>query len=253
MNESEEKENLKASIRTFIAGVTHNVVKSDSVFSTDGETSPINHLLDLLRKSLLGRIPMATTENGKPQQYTFRNVQELKAAGIHVKHDSKKGDLLRNIDFKKWYFFAARLYLPRITVDDSTGPKFLNLIAYEMCPDFENDFGVTSYISFLDSLIDYPSDVTELRKASILHNHLGSDEEVAQLFNEIGTDLVPDPAAYEQVKKEIQKFYKTKWKTWIAEVFHDHFSSPWTITAFLAALLGLGLTGLQTWYSVKPS
>ena len=46
------------------------------------------------------------------------------------------------------------ILLPPIIVDDSTRPKFLNLIAYEMCLDFENDFGITSYISFLDSLID---------------------------------------------------------------------------------------------------
>ena len=82
------------------------------------------------------------------------------------------------------------LWLPPLVVDDSTRPKFLNLIAYEMCLDLENNFGVTSYVSFLDSLIDEPNDVKMLRKARILHNFLGSDEEEAQLFNEIGTDLV---------------------------------------------------------------
>ena len=74
---------------------------------------------------------------------------------------------------------------PPIIVDDSTGPKFFNLIAYEMCPDFENDYGVTSYISFLDSqsLIDEAKDVIDLRKEGILRNLLGSDEEVALVFN----------------------------------------------------------------------
>ncbi|GMY19170.1 upf0481 protein, partial [Fagus crenata] len=65
-----------------------------------------------------------------------------------------------------------------------------------MCPDFENNYGVTSYISFLDSLIDEANDVIELRKARILGNLLGSDQEVAQLFNEIGRDLVPNPEIY---------------------------------------------------------
>ena len=65
-------------------------------------------------------------------------------------------------------------------MDDSTRPKFLNLIAYEMCLDFENDFGVTSYMSLLDSLIDEANDVKMLRKAQILHNFLGSNEEVAK-------------------------------------------------------------------------
>jgi hypothetical protein len=94
-------------------------------------------------------------------------------------------------------------------VDDSTGPKFMNLIAYEMCLDFENDFGITSYISFLDSLIDEVNDVKDMRKAQVLHNFLGSDQEVADLFNAIGTDLVPNAEAYKDVKIQIQKYYET--------------------------------------------
>ena len=138
-------------------------------------------------------------------------------------------------------------------MDDSTRPKFLNLIAYEMCLDFENDFGITSYISFLDSLIDEASDVKMLRKARILHNLLGSDEEVAQLFNKIGTDLVPNPYIYLNVKLQIQGFCDCKCTTWMAQFIHDHFSSPWTFLAFCGVLLGLGLTAAQTWYAVKSS
>ncbi|OMO83612.1 hypothetical protein COLO4_22407 [Corchorus olitorius] len=43
---------------------------------------------------------------------------------------------------------------------------------------FDNDFAVTSYLCFLDSLIDEAEDVRALRDANILHNiGLGSDEE----------------------------------------------------------------------------
>ena len=118
------------------------------------------------------------------------------------------------------------LWLPPIIVDDSTWPKFFNLIAYEMCSDFSNDYGVTSYISFLDSLIDEANDVKELRKAGIIYNLLGSDDEVTQLFNEIGTDLVPNNKIYSDVRSRIQKYYKNKVKTWISQAIHDHFSSP---------------------------
>ena len=145
------------------------------------------------------------------------------------------------------------LWLPPLVVDDSTRPKFLNLIAYEMCLDLENNFGVTSYVSFLDSLIDEPNDVKMLRKARILHNFLGSDEEEAQLFNEIGTDLVPNNEIYSDVRSKIQKHYSNKWITWIAQFFHDHFSSPWTFIAFVGALLALVLTVIQTKYAVNPS
>uniref|UniRef100_A0A7N2M2U9 Uncharacterized protein n=1 Tax=Quercus lobata TaxID=97700 RepID=A0A7N2M2U9_QUELO len=158
-------------------------------------------------------------------------------------HDGK-------IKFTKQFLFRGQLHLPPIVVDVSTRPKFLNLIAYEMCLDFENDFGVTSYISFLDSLINEAKDVKMLTKAQILHNFLGSDE-VAKLFNEIGTDLVPNIEIYRDVRSQIQKHYKRKWLTLIAQVFHDHFSSPWTFIAFFGALLALALTITQTWYAVN--
>jgi hypothetical protein len=180
---------------------------------------------------------------------SFRNVQELRAAGIHL--ESNHSSCLRMITFsKKWNFYPGILKLPPIIVDDSTGPKFLNLIAYEMCPDFDNDYGITSYISFLDSLIDEPKDVIDLRSSGILRNLLGSDEEVALVFNEIGTDLVPNPKIYEIVRSQIQEFYDKKSMTWISEVLHTHFSSPWTVLAFVGALFVLGLTVAQTVYTV---
>ncbi|GMN55493.1 hypothetical protein TIFTF001_024619 [Ficus carica] len=124
------------------------------------------------------------------EQQSFRSVQDLKAAGINLK--PSKTCSVRDIKFSS-LGFAAQLELPPLVVDDSMAPKFLNLIAYKMCPDnIETKYEITSYISFLDSLIDYPNDVKELRSANIPYNRLGCDDEVAQLFNEIAKDLVPN-------------------------------------------------------------
>ncbi|GLT58134.1 hypothetical protein SLA2020_310540 [Shorea laevis] len=87
----------------------------------------------------------------------------------------------------------ATLKLHPIVVDDSTIPKLLNLIAYEMCPDFVNDYEITTYVVFLDSLIDKAEDVKELRVAGVLHNGPGSDEAVAEVFNRMSDNLVPNP------------------------------------------------------------
>uniref|UniRef100_A0A2N9IE34 Uncharacterized protein n=1 Tax=Fagus sylvatica TaxID=28930 RepID=A0A2N9IE34_FAGSY len=177
------------------------------------------------------------------------NKKELKSVGIHLKRNNSS--CLGHISFtKKWNFYPGILRLPPIIVDDSTGPKFFNLIAYEMCQDFDNDFGVTSYIAFLDSLIDEAKDVMDLKKARILHNNLGSDEEVAQLFNGICTNLVPDTEIYHDVISNIQDYYNKQYKSWIAEGLHTYFSSPWTVMAFLAALFVILATGVQTVYSV---
>ncbi|KAG7958816.1 hypothetical protein I3843_10G037300 [Carya illinoinensis] len=248
MDSSAKKEDLMKSIETFMSKMTH---ERGQEVGKAGETNgtPIIHLLDLLRTRLLGK---STTENkGRSGEQSYRNVQELRAAGIYVK--PAQTSLLTRICFEYGFifFYAGYLRLPLITVDDSTWPKFFNLIAYKMCSDFDNDYGITSYVTFLDSLIDNPGDVKELRNAGILHNLLGSDEEVAQLFNEIGIDLVPDFEAYGDVKKEIQKHYRNRCKTWIAQAMHEHFSSPWTILAFIAAILGLGLSAIQAFYAIK--
>ncbi|XP_050241989.1 UPF0481 protein At3g47200-like [Quercus robur] len=224
----------------------------------DGDHVHAIHLLDLLRRRLLHK-----HQQNKPGKSTkhvskdmslqsYRNFQELRAVVIHVERSKKENSCLRDISFTALGCLGF-LWLPPITVDDSTRPKFLNLIAYEMCLDFQNDFEITSYISFLDSLIDEANDVKMLRKAGILYNCLGSDEHVAKLFNEIGTGLVPNSEIYSNVRVQIQKHYKNQLMTWLAQVCHDHFSSPWAFLAFFGALLALALTVIQTWYAVKST
>ncbi|KAL5067209.1 hypothetical protein RYX36_018096, partial [Vicia faba] len=56
----------------------------------------------------------------------------------------------------------------KIVVDDDTAASLLNLIAYEMCPDFKNDYGICSFVVFIDSLIDHAEDVKKLRSKGIL-------------------------------------------------------------------------------------
>lgn len=216
------------------------------------EDSQPAHLLELLLTRLLDRQPndhiINVHKSKKPHNWpTFRNIMELKTAGILLK--PSKTSSLADISFNSRCCIGT-LRLPPIIVDDSTASKFLNLVAYEMCPDVFNDFGVTSYVCFLDSLIDQAEDVRELRAAGILYNLLGSDQDVATLFNEISTDLVPNPDAYSKVKEGIQIHCNHKWTTWIAQGYHDHFSSPWTFLAFTAAIIGLALSFIQTWYAM---
>ncbi|MFQ6670335.1 hypothetical protein Gotur_035302, partial [Gossypium turneri] len=179
------------------------------------------HLLHLLRVRLLfkkekpadsrfcisftnaGSIDSKQTRTKWCHSHTIGNVKELKKAGIWLK--ASETSCLTDVRFKR-IFFVGKLCLPPLTVDDST----MNLIAYEMCPDFKNDFTVTSYMCFLDLLIDEGEDVKDLRDAGILYNGLGSDEEVAKLFNKMNTDLVPSPMIY-GVKLKIHNHCKKMW------------------------------------------
>ncbi|PON32719.1 hypothetical protein PanWU01x14_358890 [Parasponia andersonii] len=182
---------------------------------------------------------------------SFRNVQDLKAAGIKFKLSNSH--CLKAITFTTGFFTTGQLRLPPLIVDDSTACKWWNLVAFEMCPDNHGaNFGITSYLSFLDSLIDTEEDVKDLRLAHVLRNRLSSDAEVAELFNKIGSNLVPDHDAYLEVKNKIQRCYERRSSIWMAQVYHDHFRSPWTMLALFAAITALLLTAIQSWYAIHP-
>ncbi|KAI7998312.1 putative UPF0481 protein [Camellia lanceoleosa] len=152
---------------------------------------------------------------------------------------------LTDIDFKSTCT-SGTLQLPPIIVDDITKSILLNLATYEACPDSIIDVGVTSYICFMDSLIDQDEDVKVLRAKGILINFLGSDGHVADLFNEIATDLVPSPHAYVEVKNKIEKHQRNRMKIWIADWLHTYFRNPWTFIAVTTAILAIILSVFQT-------
>ncbi|XP_009618295.4 UPF0481 protein At3g47200-like [Nicotiana tabacum] len=192
------------------------------------------HLLEILRAQLID--PNAFSEGGcylRGEWCSYRSARELSRAGIHFECGKRR--CLSDIKFNS-FRFSALLTLPPITIDDSTKSELLNLVAYEACPDTPDDFGVTSYLCLMDSLIDHAEDVKELRSKGILLNFLGSDQEVANLFNEIATDLVPNPHAFIDVKHKIENHYNNKGKVWVAEWKNTHFDSPWTVVAFIAAI-----------------
>ncbi|KAM0046871.1 hypothetical protein Hdeb2414_s0009g00321661 [Helianthus debilis subsp. tardiflorus] len=204
----------------------------------------INHLLELLQARLTKDKPREIFPNDR---YTFRNVNELQEEGVHFKPSRTRS--LAQIKFYKCGIFA-NIELPPITVDESTKPMLLNLVAYEMCSNDTHESFVTSYICLLDSLIDHAEDVKVLRRAGILDNQLGSDEEVAGLFNEIGKGLVPNSFAYSAARTAIQKHYESKSNTWISQLKYEYIKSRWPFVALFAGLLGLFLGSVQTYFSV---
>ncbi|XP_042486816.1 UPF0481 protein At3g47200-like [Macadamia integrifolia] len=212
------------------------------------------HLLDFLRNEFLGTETSDETQQkteGNTEWQSFRSVEELKSAGINCMTSGSSS--VKEIKFKPFEsLMHIRLYLPAIVIDETFKTKWLNLAAYEACPDFFNDGEISSFICFMDSLIDRPEDVKELRERGVLQNFLGSDQHVAELFNELASDLTPNPNEYRQVKHDIQKHFNKTWVVWFTEVLHTYFSSPWSSFAFLAAVLALVLTAVQTHYAIHP-
>lgn len=213
----------------------------------DEVNQPLYHL-NSLRSSQKEKQKKGTV-NLKDYIHSFRSVTELKAKGIHFRPIDSKSH--KAIKFES-FWFSGLLELPPFLVTPKTKIMLSNIIAYEMWSDNTNSLAITSYVGFLKSLIDHPDDVKELRSKHILFNRLGSDEEVANVYKEISTFAVEDYGMYGDLTQRIEEHYKSLVKTWMAEFFHRHFSSPWTVVASIAASFMVVSSFLQSYFTIFP-
>ncbi|EYU44433.1 hypothetical protein ABFS82_08G052600 [Erythranthe guttata] len=180
----------------------------------------------------------------KRRQQLIHCVTELKDSGIKFKR--RRTDRIWDIKFKN-----GILKIPRLLIHDGTKSLFLNLIAYEQCHlDCTND--ITSYVIFMDNLIDSPADVSYLHYCGIIENWLGSDAEVADMFNRLCQEVVFDinDSSLSRLSEQVNRYYEHRWNAWRASLKHRYFNTPWTIISFFAAVVLLWLTLAQTFYSV---
>ncbi|CAK7342744.1 unnamed protein product [Dovyalis caffra] len=199
------------------------------------EYSDAGHLLELFHMHFVGRnVPI---ECSRTSVYRYHPAMDLRRVGIHFK--PSKTNQFTDVHFKPTWL-AGRLQIPPLTIDDSTKSLLLNLVAYEACTS-NQALWVTSYICFMDSLIDHPEDVRELRLQGILLITLGSEQEVAKLFNEIANYLVPNPYAFNKVKKGIESHYRNTFKRWIL-----HYKGPiYTVIFKYSFIFGLIISALK--------
>nr|XP_018675955.1 PREDICTED: UPF0481 protein At3g47200-like [Musa acuminata subsp. malaccensis] len=112
----------------------------------------------------------------------IRSAVELHEAGIRFK--TSESDSLLDI-----WFDNGVLSLPKLTVDDNTKYMFLNLMAFEgLHARAGND--VTSFVCFMDHIIDSAKDINLLHYKGIILNAVGSDEAAAELFNRLTMDVL---------------------------------------------------------------
>jgi hypothetical protein len=208
------------------------------------------HCLSYLATCLKKFIPTKCKPDvarGRRGHSLYYSAKELKKVGIHFM--SSQTIALMDVKFKSSYFHGT-LKLPSITIDESTRSMLFNLVAYETSAAL-NPLWVTSYICFMDSLIDDADDVKELRSKGIIINFHGLDQQVADLFNHMGSFLEPD-TVYNDVKREINEQCESIVKKWVAQWQQTYFQSPWAFFAFAAAAVGLALTATQTYYTMHP-
>uniref|UniRef100_A0A6M2EJE9 Uncharacterized protein n=1 Tax=Populus davidiana TaxID=266767 RepID=A0A6M2EJE9_9ROSI len=143
----------------------------------------------------------------------YYSVNELKNVGISFMPSNTH--VFTDVKFKQTALGGA-LLIPPLSIEEETKPLLLNLAAYETCAGW-NYSRCTSYVCLMRSLIDKPEDVKELRSKGILRTTIGSDDQIAQIFKEITTNLVPDPTAYTEVKRSVESHYRSNFKSWILQ------------------------------------
>ncbi|KAG6390676.1 hypothetical protein SASPL_148415 [Salvia splendens] len=231
---------------------------------TKQEEEEPRHLLEALRRTFLhvveiqqisSRIPRESsrkiTRSARTQMDSlFRSVTDLKAKGIHLQRSS---NCLTDINFFSFGLFA-QLRLPTFWVNEESKVLFSNLIVFEMSPGVETDFGVTSYINFMKTLINNANDVKAMREKGILCSTLENDEEVLHIFKSISTYGFSSTGLghFNEAKMRIDEYCNNKARIWMAELINTYFRSPWAVIAFLAAAFLLCLTVVQTYYTIHP-
>ncbi|XP_076890075.1 UPF0481 protein At3g47200-like [Bidens hawaiensis] len=181
---------------------------------------------------------------------SFASVMELKAKGIFLKRIDDNESSNEDIKFVSHCCYGE-LELVRRAVSANTKAIYLNMIAYEMCAHNPNDFRISTYIRIMKSLVIQRDDVKELRNNNILLHSLGRDEEVVKMYDEIEAPAV-NLYMFSQLRREIEKHCKSKYKTWAAELINVYFSSPWKTMALLVASAILFTSFLQTYFTIRP-
>ncbi|XP_008779673.1 UPF0481 protein At3g47200-like [Phoenix dactylifera] len=204
------------------------------------------HALDLFRRSMLyGPTHRSAAVSEPASSEIIRSAVELYEAGIRFK--KSKTSSLHDIKFSH-----GVLSLPVIVVDDTTEFMFLNLMAFERLHVGAGN-EVTSYVFFMDNIIDSAKDVSLLNSKGIIQNAVGSDKAVAKLFNSLSKDVVLDPeSSLDGVHRKVNAYCRKRWNMWRANLIHTYFRSPWAVLSLAAAIFLLLLTVLQTFYSVYP-
>ncbi|XP_039159009.1 UPF0481 protein At3g47200 [Eucalyptus grandis] len=210
------------------------------------------HVMDVFRQGLLmgpkevedvrkeqDPRPQGHSEEAEP---IIRSANEFSEAGI--KFEKSKTRSLKDISF------GGVLKLPLFMVDDTTESMFLNVMTFERL-HINAGNEVTSYVAFMDKIINNEEDVALLHTEGIIQNNFGSDKAVADLFNSLCTDVtLPFNKNLDDVQQKISKHCKTRWNIWRANLNHNYFKSPWTILSLIAAFFLFALTIIQTVYTL---
>ncbi|KAD3336090.1 hypothetical protein E3N88_31609 [Mikania micrantha] len=185
----------------------------------------------------------------------IRSAIDLDRAGVKFK-PSKDPTWLMGMEVKQnrfpcffWSWNRPTLTMPVLFIQDSTEFLFRNLIAYEQ--SFQTQSYVTSYGFVMNMLVNTQDDVAKLEESKVLVNITGSNEEAANMINNISKNVSCVDSYYEQELEILNKYCNNYWPKHIATMRRTYFNSPWRIIALVAGIILFVLQALQTIFTIK--
>ncbi|KAJ3683588.1 hypothetical protein LUZ60_013815 [Juncus effusus] len=184
-----------------------------------------------------------------------QSATELYEAGVKFKFKPKK-------EFKNFLdisFENGILKIPTLTLNSSSMSRLANVLLHEITNAVsQEEFYVTSYVFFMDSLIRTKKDIMLLQKFGVLDNKLKSGDEAVDFIKSlrecIGT--LPVDAVnknfYAPMIQDMMKYTASSWHRNWASLKRTYFSNPWKGISVIAGSSLLILGFVQTYYSAYP-
>ncbi|KAI3869579.1 hypothetical protein MKW92_039325 [Papaver armeniacum] len=180
--------------------------------------------------------------------YFLPSATELRRAGVRFsKGSTTQGRSILDIRFSS----IGILEIPPVLISDDTDPLLRNIIACEQL--YGVSYYMTSYVNFMDFLINSADDVKLLRRRGIISNYLGCDEDVSDMFNKLCVGIVVEGSTggcYSRHIRDINKFYQKRRHFWKATLQREYFNNPWAIVSLFAAVLLIALTIISTVFTI---
>ncbi|KAI6669875.1 hypothetical protein NL676_004760, partial [Syzygium grande] len=205
----------------------------------------VKHLLDLFRLSFVAHLNGEPTGHVAEKDLQFiPSATQLLLSGVKFKRNDSSN--LLDIQFNN-----GVLQIPPLTLDDFMSSSLFNCVAFEQCY-CHCCKDITSYITFMRCLVSTEMDVELLFKKQLIVNYLGSNAEVATLFNDlfrdIGFDITTSYLA--KIFSQVNIYHKNQWHVRWAGIKREYFGSPWSFISAVAAFVLLVLTVFQAFYAV---
>ncbi|KAI3675317.1 hypothetical protein L1987_84906 [Smallanthus sonchifolius] len=227
--------------------------KLKSTFSSN-TTSHHHHILSLLHECY----EYQYAKSSEFSNSRFPSAVELDRAGVSFKRArDTEWPLVMEVKLRRLPCFSfswgkPTLIMPELDINDFTELVLKNLIAYEQFSANVTQY-ITSYAMAMDMLIDTQEDIAKLVESKVLVNHIGSNQEAADMINNICKEVAWRDFFYFEQWKELESHYNGYWSKNIAWLRRTYFNNPWNIVALLAGILLFVLTVVQTIFTVNPA